>query len=219
MAQSAVVVGLLGTPVMAVAADFSPPPVGKAVPYAQAIAYRWDGLYVGINGGGMFGSSNWTLAANDFNTAGWMFGGTVGYNMQLGRFVVGLEGDLDFADVNGSTTLGGCGAGCKLKQDFLSTFRGRIGFAVDRFLPYFTAGGAYGRIKVSQGLVGSQEKWELGYTVGAGLEAAMWDGWTAKGEYMFVDFGNFSCSPICGGGGAHVNYFTNIWRLGLNYRF
>jgi outer membrane immunogenic protein len=222
VAQSAIVVGLLGTPVMALAADFAPPPVGKAVPYAAPLQYRWDGFYVGINGGGAFGSTSWDVAAfNSFNTAGWMFGATVGYNMQFTRLVIGAEADFDYVDVSGRSTLGGCGAaGCTLTNRYLATGRGRIGYALDRFFPYFTGGIAYGELRTARTGFPSSSRWHLGYTVGAGLESAVFDSWTVKDEYLFVDFGHFTCSPVCGAApNNRVFFYENVWRLGLNYRF
>jgi outer membrane immunogenic protein len=219
VAQSAVVVGLLVAPVTALAADFSPP-VGKAMPYAAPLPYRWDGFYVGVNGGGSFGSSFWSLAGNSFNTAGWLAGATVGYNMQFTRLVAGVEADFDYVDVIGTTTLGGCGATCSLRNRWLATGRARIGYALDRFFPYFTGGVAYGELRTARTGVGTSSRWQLGYTVGAGLEAVAMDNWTVKAEYLFVDFGEFRCSPVCGVAPANrVFYYTNIWRLGVNYRF
>ena len=48
--------------------------------------YNWTGFYVGINGGGGFGHSNWSnvLGTNGFNLSGAVVGGTIGYNYQMG---------------------------------------------------------------------------------------------------------------------------------------
>ena len=219
MAQSVMVLGLVSAPVMALAADFIPPPVGKAFPYAAPLQHRWEGFYVGINGGGAFGSSYWDLAANSFNTAGWLAGGTIGYNFQFSRFVAGVEADFDFAEVTGSTTLGGCGAGCSIRNNYLATGRARLGYALDRFFPYFTGGVAYGRLSMARLGVGPASSWQVGYTVGAGLEVAVFDGWSVKSEYLFVDLGSFTCAPVCGGAASRVHFYQNVWRLGVNYRF
>jgi outer membrane immunogenic protein len=220
LVQSAVALGVISAPVMAVAADFAPPPVGKAVPYAAPLAYRWDGFYAGINGGGAFGTSFWDLANTNFTVAGWMFGGQVGYNMQFGRFIAGLEADFDYADIGGNTNAGGCVTTCTLRNRYLGTGRGRFGYAMDRFFPYFTAGVAYGQLEASRGGVATTTTWRIGYTVGAGLEFATFDNWTAKAEYLFVDLGSFNCTPACGPAGNNkVDYYANVVRLGLNYRF
>src|ERR1041385_8473928 len=61
--------------------------------------YNWTGFYIGINGGGAWGNSEWTNAAlgstGSFDISGGLVGGTIGYNWQVNQFVFGLEGDID----------------------------------------------------------------------------------------------------------------------------
>jgi outer membrane immunogenic protein len=61
--------------------------------------YNWSGFYVGINGGGGWGNSEWTNRAlgstRSFDISGGLVGGTIGYNWQINQFVFGLEGDID----------------------------------------------------------------------------------------------------------------------------
>jgi outer membrane immunogenic protein len=218
--QSTLLLGLISAPVTSFAADFAPPPpVGKAMPYV-APAYRWDGFYAGINGGGSFGSSYWDIAGNSFNVAGWLAGATIGYNMQFSRWVFGVEADYDYADITGVVTVNGCAARCSLRNNAVATVRGRVGYAIDRFLPYFTAGFAYGHLRAAQFGVGTTSKWQPAYTVGAGIEAAAFDNWTVKGEFLFIDYGTYSCSPVCGPPAfSKVSYYSNLFRLGMNYRF
>ena len=101
-----------------------------------------------MNGGGGFGSSTWDTAGC-FNTTGGLVGGTLGYNYQIGHAVLGAEGDIDWASINGTTTTGACPAGCTTSNSWLSTVRGRVGYAADRFLPYVTGGGAFGNINAT----------------------------------------------------------------------
>ena len=75
-----------------------------------------------------------------------MVGGTAGYNLQFGSAVFGLEGDFDWSDIKGSTTAN-CATNCETTNTWFGTARGRIGYAFDRFLPYFTAGAAFGDVK------------------------------------------------------------------------
>ncbi len=68
----------------------------KAPAYVSQM-YNWTGAYVGINGGYGFNGSN--------GADGWTAGGTVGYNWQSGGPLVwGIEGDLNWSDINGSDT-------------------------------------------------------------------------------------------------------------------
>jgi opacity protein-like surface antigen len=60
-----------------------------------------------------------------------------------------------------------------------------------------------------------------GWTLGAGLEAALAPNWTAKVEYLYVDLGSFNCGLNCGAGlvNDNVSFRTNILRAGVNYKF
>lgn len=200
----------------AAAADLSPAPYYKAPVYAPPL-YTWTGFYVGLNGGGGIGSSKWDTT-NSFNISGGMFGGTVGYNYQYGWAVIGAEGDIDWAGLKGSTA-NGCPAGCNTSNSWLSTARGRVGYAADRFMPYITGGLAVGNYTASTlGL--SSSTTNAGWTVGAGIEFAITGRWSAKAEYLYVDLGNFNCSLGCGPSGVnHVSFSDNILRGGFNYRF
>jgi outer membrane immunogenic protein len=86
---------LLGT-TTGLAADLpvkAPPPV---------VIYDWTGFYIGVSGGGSLGGSNHVdpngvnLTADGFNVKGGLVGGTVGYNWQISRFVLGFEGDMSW---------------------------------------------------------------------------------------------------------------------------
>src|SRR6185437_16306156 len=85
----------------AVAADLSLAPLYKAPPAAAALPYDWSGFYLGINGGGGWGRSNWSAASTGFGVNGGQVGGTIGYDRQFGNFVFGLEGDMDWSGLNG----------------------------------------------------------------------------------------------------------------------
>ena len=83
---------------------------------------------------------------------------------------------------------------------------------------YGTLGGAYGNIEsgASTGTLFNNNK--LGWTVGAGVEAALADNWTARVEYLFVDFHNDS--PFSSGGvPITVKLNENLVRFGVDYKF
>ena len=185
-----------------------------------APVYNWGGIYYGINGGYGFGKSEWTsptASTGNFSTSGFAVGGTAGANYQMDAFVMGVEGDIDWMGVKG--TSGVCTpAPCETKNSWLSTFRGRFGYAADRVLFYGTFGGAYGNIEsgASTGTLFNNNK--LGWTAGAGVEAALADNWTARVEYLFVDFQNDS--PFSSGGvPITVKLNENLVRFGVDYKF
>jgi outer membrane immunogenic protein len=204
----------------AAAADLTPAPryYPKAPAYIPAPVYNWTGFYIGINGGGAFGGSSWNSTGNR-DISGGLVGGTVGYNYQIGHAVIGVEGDIDWADISGSTT-NGCPLGCKTSDTWLSTARGRIGYAADRFMPYVTGGAAFGDIRASTPGFATATTTNAGWTIGGGLEGAIAGNWTAKAEYLYVDLGNFNCGLNCGAGVTNnVSFHANVLRAGLNYRF
>jgi len=207
---------LTGTAAAADLARPAPAPYYKAPVVAPL--YNWTGFYIGINGGGGFGRSTWD-STGSFNTSGGLVGGTVGYNYQFGQGVVGLEGDIDWADINGTTNTA-CPLGCQTSDSWLSTVRGRLGYAADRFMPFITGGAAFGNIKASTpGFIGATNT-NAGWTIGAGLEFGIAGNWTAKAEYLYVDLGKFNCGLSCGPFVTdNVSFTTNLVRAGVNYRF
>jgi len=206
------------------AADL-PRPAYKAQPYYVA-PFSWSGFYVGINGGYGFGKSKWTNTANgittgDFNVTGPLAGVTLGYNMQTGVWVWGLEGDLDYSWMKGSTT-NLCGGSCETRNTWFGTARGRVGYAWDRWLPYITGGAAFAGIRTTPPAPDTYtEKVKVGWTAGLGVEYAFMGAWSAKLEYLYADLGTVSCgSATClAAGGIDVTFKANIVRAGVNYRF
>jgi len=204
----------------AAAADLGRP---APVPYYKApeIApvYNGSAFYIDINGGGGWGTSQWTTSGS-FNTSGGLIGGTVGYNYQMNQVVLGVEGDIDWANISGTTNAAGvCALGCTTKDSWLGTVRGRVGYAADRFMPYLTGGLALGDIKASlPGFTGAVTT-NAGWTIGGGIEFAILGHWTAKAEYLYVDLGSFNCGLSCGAATQNVTFTTNLLRGGVNYRF
>lgn len=183
--------------------------------------YNWTGLYVGINGGGGWGTSDWSGATgtSGANPSGAVLGGTVGYNWQMNQVVFGLEGDIDWSSIRGSTNTAPCTTSCETRNDWLGTARGRIGYAFDRVMPYVTGGLAVGNIKASPASFGGSNETKAGWTLGGGVEAAIAGPWTAKVEYLYVDLGKTNCAAGSCAVSTDVSFHTNVVRAGLNYRF
>ncbi len=222
-----IAVGLIGlAATSASAADLGRRMPTKAPVMAEPV-WNWTGFYIGVNGGAGWARSSHTdvlgLTTGDFNQRGGLIGGTVGYNWQTGPVVLGVEGDLDWARINGS--VGGCAFGnCFTQMQAFGTARGQLGYAFNNWMPYITGGAAFADVRAGQDGIGgtSSDQWRTGWTVGGGLEAMFAPGWSAKVEYLYADFGN----------GSSVNYTTpaginvgaternvNIVRGGINYHF
>ena len=215
-----------------------------------------------LNAGGFVG----TLNATDTNHyKGVIAGGQAGYNWQSTKYVFGIETDLQGSWQKGDQNFNSAIVGTNIitgpfvnptaitntdKITWLGTTRGRLGYAADRWLIYATGGLAYGEVKIAgtatPATIGvipnlpfgwSQSSTRIGWTIGAGVEAALAGKWTWKVEYLYVDLGNVTATTaigpgclgnpalaICGasaGGPASVSarIRDNIVRLGLNYRF
>jgi len=209
------------TATAAMAADLPRQMPAKAPAYVP-VAYNWTGFYLGINGGYGWGRSSWDgFGSGNFNTSGGLIGGTIGYNWQGAGspWVFGLEGDVDWANIRGSFANALCPTGCETKTSWLATVRGRAGYAFDRVMPYITGGLAVGDIQANRPGFAGMSDTRAGWTVGAGIEAAIVDRWTAKVEYLYTDLGSSSCSATSCGIATNVSARNNIVRAGLNYRF
>jgi outer membrane immunogenic protein len=250
----------------AMAADL--PVRSEAPAYYPAVPpiYDWGGGYIGINGGYAFGQSQWGSDAlnpshlsstGNFHVNGGMAGVTAGVSGQWGAWVVGAEGDFDWQGLKGTSNSPYCtslitssvatippataaGLSCKTASTWLSTFRGRFGYAWDRVLVFGTAGIAGANVQTGLNTLPAQTNFEIGWTAGAGVEVAFADHWTFKVEYLFVDLGNVSCNHgySCGydaaattTGGANptitpavnsnssVKLNENLIRVGVNFKW
>lgn len=240
----------------AVAADMplkAPPPP----------AFSWTGFYVGANAGWgtlrdegdpycinpagvpMGAGCSRVYGGHIARGNGFIGGGQAGYNWQSGRWVLGVETDIQGADIKGSVDVvgpfgvvgftGNSGAASFIaaeKLSWLGTTRGRLGLAFDHLLLYATGGVAYGGASVSQDHVFAAVQYpstasanKTGWVAGGGLEFAFTGNWSGKVEGLFYDLGSITTA------GPQVPHFTNfiegknfdvqgaIVRAGLNYRF
>ena len=150
------------------AADL-PARVAAPAPYiAAAPIFTWTGFYAGLNAGGAWNGSRgisttgfvapdpFIFGNNGGDDVGFTGGAQIGYNMQFGSFVAGVEADINYLDRNGGgrgafpALIAGAGAGSDFavgngnSGNWFGTVRGRLGFAFDRALIYGTGGLAYG---------------------------------------------------------------------------
>jgi len=228
-AIGAVITALIGTP--ALAADMAV----KAPPPPVAAAFSWTGLYIGGEGGGASGSSVqfFTTAPggtiNRYDIFGAEGGVTGGFNWQFSpQLVAGIEGDFSWGPITGgggTTASYNCGSICSTTVNDFGTLRGRVGYAFgSNVLVYGTGGWAQARI--TPDLDGfTQANTRSGWTAGGGVEYAFNRNWSAKVEYLFLDFSNFvwtnatNALLACTGLNCSTDAKLNIIRVGVNYRF
>src|SRR5262249_17355252 len=156
------------------AADLSVAPIYKAAP---APVTTWTGGYLGVSGGGTWGRAvvhNDTTGADQtprLNLSGGMIGYPPGYKLPDGNRRVWYEGDTSITSKKGSAfEFPPNGAfNNEIKERWLSTFRGRVGYAQDDWLLYATAGGALAQVEnniTGPGGSISDKHWHWGWTAG-----------------------------------------------------
>ena len=214
------------------AADLPMAPTYKA-PVAVQQVYNWTGFYVGVNGGGAWGDQDpLNIITNRFDSlstgiSGGLFGGTVGAQIQMAHVVMGIEADLDWANIKGSSlvtpTVGGVALGGAFNAatniTWESTARARVGYANDNVLFYGTGGLALLGAKTTLTAPGGAAlcggilanctgtSREAGLALGGGIEYGFTPALSAKVEYLYVSAVSLSVSH------------NNEIRAGLNYRF
>lgn len=199
--------------------------------------YDWSGSYAGANFGYGWGDTTpdvefgGTREFQPLDYDGIVFGGQFGHNWQANSFVFGIEVDGSISDISGFAQGAArpCSAiGCTASVDAFMTARGRLGFAVDRLMPFVTGGLAVGRVTGtfdSPGLACScsVDDTLVGWTVGGGVEYAIDDTWSAKIEYLYVNLGTASISgdntlaPPPGDGVGTGDYDFSVVRVGINF--
>jgi outer membrane immunogenic protein len=262
----AALLAILSSPLAA--ADLSRPAPAPAPVYTKApppMVFSWTGFYIGGNLGGHWGRDNTTTAADPVgwlavgaatinattpgtvNPSGFEGGGQVGYNVQYGSAVFGLEADAEYMGGTAARAVTGFGAGVAAADVFttstqprwIATFRGRLGIAMDRALLYATGGGAFSGVSTTDtfcsfscpagvaadfaSVTNNSGVW--GWTVGGGIEWAITNNWIGRAEYLYVAFPTFtnsipSCAACAVGSDISVShkYTENIGRVGLSYK-
>ncbi len=219
-------------------------------PLAPAPAWSWTGFYIGAHGGGDWFNNSWFVPNTPINIAGvcavagcnystgsnssssWLFGGLVGYNYQIDRWVLGVEAQANWTHLQASnaqpltpTTFDNS------KTDSLGTIAARLGMTWDRTLLYAKGGAAWAHdtfwttnpgclpTTICQSVTTTQ--W--GWVVGAGVEQALTPNWSVKLEYNHLDFGNRTetLANVAAGGPFEYNVrqTVDLVEAGVNYRF
>lgn len=206
----------------------APPHVPSVPQVAVTAPFTWTGAYLGINGGYGWGHTNWSNPAIDselrrIELSGGLVGGQIGYNWQRGRFVFGLESDLDWTSLSGGRSDSAIcqfngGDQCRTSQSWLGTTRGRLGYVFGSWLPYITGGAAYGDVKsVQSGTTDSSTR--LGWAAGGGVEYSLSRRWSAKFEFLHLDLGTATFMGAASNSPISVPAKDDIVRAGINYHW
>lgn len=196
------------------------------IPEAAPV-FSWTGGYIGLQAGYAWGNGNIDQISGpgfvDTDPNGFLGGVYAGYNYQMSNnIVIGAELDVVYANVDGSGPIflaPGVPSGFDATEElnWSGAARLRLGYAVDRFLPYIAGGVAFGDVDNSSSAGGpSFGDTFTGWTIGVGLDYAMTDNLLLRGEYRYTDFGSESFGGLID---ADVDLKTNEVRLGIAYKF
>ncbi len=217
-----------------------------ATPAAAGDHYNWSGLYVGAHGGYSWADIDYPGAdpapagPPRPSLEGGLVGGQLGYNLQASNLVVGAEVDFSFLGSE-STERDGNYLTQSYKIDSLGSVRGRLGYAIGSFLPFVTAGYAWGDTTFNQtcpdgaqfghcrpAAAGQYSKTASetvdGWVYGGGVETLIASNWSLRAEYLRYDFNEQSYELGTSGTGAVLGAKTlkhdiDVVRFGVNYKF
>jgi outer membrane immunogenic protein len=217
-----------------VAADI-PVRASRAAPAAVAVPaaapFSWTGCYIGLNAGVGIAESDWDLrgtppaSLGSDDATGAVVGGQVGCDLQTGNFVFGVEGLLDWADLNDSHVF----RGVRFHSDanWFATVTGRAGVSFGPTVWYVRGGAAFidndHHLTAFGVRVNTRgEDTETGWTIGGGAEWAFAPNWSARLEYNYMDFGSDSPNFCAGGVCArlfNIDERVHTVTVGVNFRF
>jgi outer membrane immunogenic protein len=177
---------------------------------AAAATYSWSGCYVGANGGGSSGGSDFTTAVGNgthltpadiarveeggigsANSPNFIGGGQLGCNWQSGTYIYGIEGDFDYFRnnpqfINATATLSDGTTTFTVSQalttNYLATLRPRLGVAADRNLFYITGGAAFTKASYTQTYLDAAAPVGTGAATGSKTLV----GWTAGAGWEYA---------------------------------
>ncbi|MBB3591810.1 outer membrane immunogenic protein [Rhizobium sp. BK529] len=177
-------------------------PVAEETP---APVNNWQGFYLG--GAATYNMGSFGHDRDTYDWGGQLF---TGYNFQQGQIVYGAEADLGYGDAD--VTEGGI----KNKTGWNGSVRGRVGYDLNPFLLYGTAGLALADTKVSDG-TSSDSKTAYGYTVGAGVEAFVTNNITTRLEYRYTDYQSKDYN--LDSGSVSRGFDENSVKVGIGVKF
>jgi outer membrane immunogenic protein len=229
---------MLAAPTMA--ADMRMPV--KAAPAPVITLFSWTGCYIGGHAGYAWGKKRIDFAPNifgveyDHDVDGFIAGGQVGCNFwQRDRWVLGIEGQASWADIDGS--VGGPDpaitanyGGFRTEADVIGSIAARLGYAfgaTGQTLVFVKGGAAFIHERFFTAAVNpafvtqSDKDLRWGWMVGGGFEQALNSNWSLKAEYNYSNFGTRNVA-LCNEFGCDdfsIKQHIHLVKVGINYRF
>lgn len=203
-------------------------------PSTYGPAFTWTGLYIGAHVGYGWSDADWQFDATpgvstNHSGSGALAGGQIGYNIQTGRMVFGVEADLSATWIDGGTACPGATFNCDHSYNWLASVRGRAGYAVNhnRTLLYATAGVAWADVDYTSRDAATGVAFgtgvsntHTGWVAGGGVEHMLTSNFTARIEYLYYGFDSVTApAGTLGTGPASLDLAAQTVRFGLNFKF
>jgi outer membrane immunogenic protein len=205
MRKTLVAVALLGAAYSAVTTSY-------AADVEPGCADNWSGFYVGAHAGYAFGDSDTVGLVGDADWKGFIGGPLAGYNFQFCDFVLGLEGDAGFGEVDDSDGLVN-----DIDLEPNGHARLRLGMPFDNIMPFVAGGLAVADIDLRRAGVGKDSEVHFGFTVGGGLDFMATENIVVRAEYLFDWYGeeNYNIGPT----NVDVDGYSHTIRGALIWKF
>lgn len=216
----------------AAAADLAARVYTKAPPVAAV--YDWTGFHVGVNGTYFSSESRWDVGPGIFvqdgsnKGTGFFGGGQLGYDVQSGAWVFGVEAQGDWGEVSGQHFSDAFAAANidRAKIDAFGLLTGRVGYAFDNVLFYGKGGALVTHNKYTvldagtEALLASASDTRWGAAAGAGFEVGFSKNWSASVDYVhgFLDRRTLAFAPA-GFGSYAIKQDIDLVSFHINYRF
>jgi outer membrane immunogenic protein len=177
--------------------------------------YDWSGFSVGSDTGFILGGDTAPIAG------GLISSGEATANWQTGQWVLGVGGDVRFADISEPETKGVNGLAYNSEADatWFSTMRLRSGFALDNLLVYGTGGLAATGTDFNLSMDPKDTTTQTGWTAGAGMEWGFSDNAKAKVEFLYFEFDDRDGAIPADGVRLKINPGSQSLRVGMDFQF
>lgn len=199
----------------------------------------WTGFYAGLHAGYGWGDRHFDYDNDSFmsfifeepgfnyNPDGLVAGGQIGFNWQIGNFVLGAEADASWSGMDDDLFIDsyfGDELDVDVEVTWLASIRGKAGFAFDRFMVYGTGGVAWAGVDTDvrwNGSTDSDSATHTGWVAGLGVEGKLTDMISARLEYLHYEFDdeNFNYTNVSSGSFGQADLDVDVVRAGVNVLF